>query len=146
MFDALPHRATVLLVDGSDHDASVVRNVFKRCGDRHRLHAVGTLAQARDFLYRRGAFARVQRPNLILLDVDHSDGSGLDLLAEIKSDRDLRPIPVIVISGTATDAEQQRAYDCFGAAYVRKPTDPDAFESVVESIEAFYLKIVKLPG
>ena len=110
-----------------------------------------TLRVARDgvealaLLRQEGQFADACIPDLILLDLNLPKKDGREVLAEIKKDNRLRTIPVVVL--TTSDAEQDilRSYDLHANCYVTKPVDLDQFIQVVESIEGFWLSIVKLP-
>ncbi|HMW02600.1 MAG TPA: response regulator, partial [Acidobacteriota bacterium] len=96
-------------------------------------------------LRQEGPFANACIPDLILLDLNLPKKDGREVLAEIKKDNRLRSIPVVVL--TTSDAEQDilRSYDLHANCYVTKPVDLDQFIQVVESIEGFWLSIVKLP-
>ena len=92
---------------------------------------------------RRNSFA--PRPDLILLDLNLPKKDGRQVLAEIKSDPDLKRIPIVVL--TASDAEKDiaQSYDLQANCYVSKPLDLDSFVQVISAIEEFWLTIVKLP-
>jgi CheY-like chemotaxis protein len=101
-----------------------------------------------DYLYQRGAYedAEVPRPGVILLDLNMPRMDGREALQRIKSDADLRRIPVIVL--TTSEAEQDiiESYDLGVNAYVTKPV---TFEGLVDAIQAlgdFWFEIVKLPS
>ena len=72
--------------------------------------------------------------------------NGREVLAVIKSDQDLRRIPVVVLTTSDLDGDIMQSYDLAANAYVCKPVDFDQFVQVVQKIEQFWLQIVQLPA
>ena len=83
--------------------------------------------------------------DIILLDLNLPGKDGREVLAEIKGDKDLRRIPVVILTTSRAEADIARAYDLHANAYVTKPLDIEQFITVVKSIEDFWLTAVKLP-
>ena len=102
--------------------------------------------EALDFLSRRNDFANAPRPDMIFTDLEMPEISGLDLLKVVKSDPDVKEIPVVVLTGV-TDKEQRRLAEENGAyAYTQKSADPEALRrAVVEPIARWMLKVRKKP-
>ena len=98
------------------------------------------------FLRRQGRFAAAPRPDLILLDLRLPKMSGHEVLAEVKSDPELKRIPVVIMTESDDEKDVRRAYDGFANCYVTKPVDMDKFIEAVKSIEEFWLTIVHLPA
>jgi CheY-like chemotaxis protein len=136
----------VLLVEDDPGDVLMTREAFEQCGMRNRLHVVSDGEQAIEFLRRAGDFTGAPTPGMILLDLNLPGRSGLEVLAEVKSDRELLRIPVVVL--TASDAQEDivRSYSLHANAYVTKPIDFDRFMITIGQIDDFYLTLVKLPG
>jgi len=84
----------ILLVEDNPGDVRLTREALKEAKFRNELHVVCDGVEAVDYLRRRGAFASVLRPHLILLDLNLPRKDGREVLAEIKNDPDLRRIPV----------------------------------------------------
>ena len=117
-----------------------------RAGKIHtRLTLVTDGEEALSYLRRTEPNAAAVRPDLILLDLNLPRKSGLEVLADIKSDADLRRIPVVVLTSSAAEQDILESYDLRANCYVCKPVDLDQFMKVVQSIEDFWLTIVKLP-
>jgi chemotaxis family two-component system response regulator Rcp1 len=72
--------------------------------------------------------------------------NGREVLAEIKKHPDLRHIPVVVLTTSSAEEDVLSAYDLHANCYITKPVDLDQFVKVVQSIEDFWLTIVRLPG
>lgn len=80
-----------------------------------------------------------------MLDLNLPKKDGREVLAEIKDDEDLMKIPVVVLPTSAAEEDIARAYSRHANCYITKPIDLDQFLRVVQSIESFWLSLVKLP-
>ena len=86
------------------------------------------------------------QPDLILLDLNLPRKDGREVLAEIKSDERLKNIPVIILTTSAAEEDIARAYSRHANCYITKPVDLDQLLHVVQSIESFWLSLVRLPS
>ncbi|MBC8167907.1 MAG: response regulator [Bryobacteraceae bacterium] len=102
--------------------------------------------QAIRFLRNLEPYSAAIRPDLIFLDLNLPKRDGREVLAEVKTDAELRRIPVIVLTTSEAERDVRRAYDLYANCYVRKPTDLDEYMKVIKACENFWLKIVRLPG
>lgn len=132
----------VLLVEDNRDDGDLTIRALQTAKIHNRVSLVTDGEQALAFL--RGDEDR-PLPDLILLDLDLPKRDGRAVLEEIKQDERLRHIPVIVVSGSDSMDDVTQSYRMHANAYVRKPVDPAAFLEVVNSIERFWLQIVRLP-
>lgn len=135
----------VLLVEDSPGDVRLTLEALRDAKMRNRVHVAVDGVEAMAFLRRQGAHAGAPRPDLILLDLNLPKMSGREVLAEIKKDLDLRQIPVVVLTTSSADRDIIESYRLQASAYVTKPVDLGQFLKVVQSIEEFWLEIVKLP-
>ena len=135
----------ILLVEDNPGDVRLTREALKEAKFRNELHVVCDGVEAVDYLRRRGAFASVLRPHLILLDLNLPRKDGPEVLAEIKNDPDLRRIPVVVLTTSEAEVDILKAYDLHANCYISKPVDIDQFMTVVRAIEDFWVTIVKVP-
>ena len=97
------------------------------------------------FLRRKGPYAKVPRPGLILLDLNLPKKDGRQVLAEIKADENLRRIPVVILTSSQAEEDIVKSYDLHANCYISKPIDLNQFLYVVRSIEEFWMSIVVLP-
>jgi len=135
----------VLLVDDSPADVRLTREALGEGKIPSELSVVGDGVEALRYLRREGAYATVSRPDLVLLDLNLPRKSGREVLEEIKSDPDLRRIPVMVLTTSRLDEDLDAAYSLHANCYIRKPVNLDDFLDVVRSIEQFWFMIVTLP-
>jgi CheY-like chemotaxis protein len=135
----------VLLVEDDPGDELITREAFEHNKVSNRLHVAHDGQEGLDFLYRRGAYEGVVRPDLILLDLNLPKYDGRQLLEKIKSDPDLSRIPVVVLTTSSAEGDILRSYDLHANAYVTKPVDLDQFINAVRQIDEFFLQVVRLP-
>jgi chemotaxis family two-component system response regulator Rcp1 len=135
----------ILLVEDSPSDAALTIEALKAGKIANRLTHVEDGVEAMDFLRRRGKYADAARPDLIMLDLNLPRKDGRDVLEEIKTDQNLKIIPIIVLTTSRADEDILRSYELNANCYITKPVDFDHFIGVVKSIENFWLTVVTLP-
>ncbi len=135
----------ILLVEDNPADVRLTLEVFKDSRVTNHISVVTDGEEALAFLYRRGRYANEQKPDLVLLDLNLPKRDGREVLCEIKSDDELKTIPVIALTTSEADQDVRKAYDCGVNSYIKKPVDLDRFIDIFHSIEDFWLTIVKLP-
>lgn len=136
----------VLLVEDDPGDVLMTREALEQHRIRNRLHVVSDGEQAIDFLRHAGDFASARRPGLILLDLNLPRRNGLEVLAEVKSDSELMPIPVVILTTSDAHEDILRSYSLRANAYITKPIDFDRFMNAIRQIDDFYLTLAKLPA
>ena len=97
------------------------------------------------YLRKEGEFNESPRPNLIILDLNLPRKDGREVLAEIKSDPDLKRIPVIVLTTSSNDEDIQESYDLYVNCYITKSRNVKDLFKLVKGIESFWLDMVTLP-
>ncbi len=135
----------ILLVEDDPADVQLAQEGLQEGGVPSRLWVVEDGVEALAFLRRQGKYAAAARPDLILLDLKMPKRGGLEVLAEIKADRALRRIPVLVLTTSDAPEDILRAYDLQASWYITKPSDLEEFHRVMNSIKDFCLTVVKLP-
>jgi CheY-like chemotaxis protein len=135
----------VLLVEDSPGDVRLTQEAFRNAKSYIRLHVVSDGAEAMDFLKREGAHVNAPRPDIILLDLNLPKMDGREVLAAIKKDDDLKMIPTVILTTSDAEADVVKSYQLQANCYLCKPVELDAFESLVKSINDFWLTKVKLP-
>jgi chemotaxis family two-component system response regulator Rcp1 len=138
--------AEFLLVEDNPGDVRLTCEALTESKVKNNLSIVGDGMEAMAFLHREGKYADAPRPDVILLDLNLPKKNGLEVLAEIKADASLKRIPVVIITSSEAEQDVLRTYDLHVNCYVNKPVDLEQFIKVVQSIETFWLTIVKLPS
>ena len=135
----------ILMVEDSEGDARLAREAMRDSKIKNTLHHVRDGDEAMAFLRHTGRFADAPRPDLVLLDLNLPRKSGQEVLEEIKTDPDLKRIPVVILTVSSEEADILRSYNLHANCYITKPIDLTQFMTVIKSIEDFWLTIVKLP-
>jgi CheY-like chemotaxis protein len=135
----------ILMVDDSPEDVELTMEALKAGKVRNNLYVAKDGVEAMAFLRREGKYAETPSPDIILLDLNLPRKNGREVLAEVKSDEDLRRIPVVVLTASKSDEDILAAYDLHVNCYITKPVHFDQFVKVVNSIDEFWFSIVKLP-
>ena len=136
----------VLLIEDDPGDELITREAFEHNKISNILHVAHDGEEGLDFLYQRGSHEGASRPDLILLDLNLPKYDGRQLLEQIKSDKDLCHIPVVVLSTSSAEEDILKSYKLHANAYVTKPVDLDQFMSVVRQIDEFFVQVVRLPN
>jgi chemotaxis family two-component system response regulator Rcp1 len=135
----------ILMVEDNPGDVRLTVEALKEGKVRNILHTVEDGQEAMKFLRRQETYAKAPRPDLVLLDLNLPKKNGRDVLAEIKADTDLRRIPVVILTVSKAEQDIVKTYDLHANCYINKPVDLEQFLTVVQSIENFWLTVVKLP-
>jgi len=135
----------ILLVDDNPGDVRLAQKAFKDSKIRHTMYVAGNGIEAMEFLRRQGKYSNTPLPDLILLDLNLPRKSGREVLAEVKSDKSLRRIPILVLTASRDEQDILKAYDLHANCYITKPLDFEQLMKITQMIEEFWLTIVKLP-
>ncbi len=140
--DQLPE---VLLVEDDPADVRLIRRALERSDVPVNLAAVEDGEQALAHLRQEGEFRDAERPDLILLDLNMPKKDGAAFLEELRADRELAAIPVIVLTTSRAAEDVRRSYDLGANAYITKPSSVREFAMIVETLEKFWFTVAILP-
>jgi two-component system, chemotaxis family, response regulator Rcp1 len=135
----------ILLVEDSPADARFTREALEASGFPTRLAVVHDGAEAMRYLSRQGDYIGAWRPDIVLLDLNLPAKDGREVLREMKSDPELRIIPVVMFTTSTRDKDIADLYRLHANCYVTKPVDFDEFVEVVQAIEHFWSSVAALP-
>jgi CheY-like chemotaxis protein len=135
----------VLLVEDNPGDVRLTREALKDAKMHLNLHVANDGVEAMEFLRHEGRYSDSPRPDLVLLDLNLPRKDGREVLEEMKTDESLMSIPVVVLTTSSSEADIQRSYMLHANCYISKPVDMEGFMTVVQSIDDFWLSVVKLP-
>lgn len=142
-----PEPAEFLVIEDDPHDRLLLERSLAASGLEHHTTFIEDGEQARHHLGRLGQQADGLRwPNLVLLDLNLPSLDGRDLLAWIRTQRALRSLVVIVLSTSSRDRDVARCYELGANSYVTKPSSMQALDTVMRSIERFWLRTARLAG
>ena len=135
----------VLLVEDSPGDVRLTQEAFRAANREIRMHVAPDGVEAMAFLRKEGRYVEAPRPDLILLDLNLPKMDGREVLAHIKADAVLKTIPTVILTTSEAEADIVKSYQLQANCYLSKPVQLDAFESLVRSINDFWLTKAKLP-
>jgi two-component system response regulator len=136
----------ILLVEDDPGDVLLTRRSLEKGKIKNSLNVVNDGEAAMRFLRREAGYTDAPRPDLIFLDLNLPKMDGKEVLAEVKSDPDLRRIPVIVLTTSNAEQDVLRSYNLHANLYITKPVDADKFLGIVSTIDEFFVTIVRLPS
>ncbi len=136
----------ILLVEDNPGDVMLTQEAFQEGKLVHNLSVAADGEEAMDFLCRRGVHADAPRPDLILLDLNLPKKDGREVLAELKTDPELRHIPVIVLTTSEAEMDVWNAYKLHANCYLTKPIQMSDFFRKIRLVEDFWLTVVRLPA
>ncbi len=131
----------ILLVEDNEGDILLTLDAFEECKIKTNISVARNGQEALDFLYKRGAFSEALRPDLILLDINIPIYNGHEVLKQIKTDDQLKKIPVIMLTTSSNQKDIDLAYANHINSYVKKPIEMAEFLDAIMKIEAFWLQL-----
>lgn len=139
-----PSPIEILLVEDNPGDRELAREALAQSKIKNNLTIVVDGEEALAYLQQGPANKNI-RPDLILLDLNLPKIDGREVLAEIKKDSSLKTIPVVILTTSQNEIDILESYNLQANCYITKPIDFKQFLKVIQSIENFWLTIVKLP-
>jgi chemotaxis family two-component system response regulator Rcp1 len=135
----------ILIIEDNRADIRLAQEILKKGKMVVNLHAVLDGEEAMKYLRKEDKYKEVNRPDLILLDLNMPKKDGREVLEEIKLDEKLKSIPVVIMTISKSEEDILRSYSLHANAYIVKPIELDQFIKVIMTIEDFWFTIVRLP-
>ena len=135
----------ILLVEDNPGDIRLTLETFRDANPNIRLHVARDGAEALDFLRHKGTHVTSPRPELILMDLNMPKMDGRQVLAEIKSDENLKLIPTVILTTSDAEADVVKCFQLQANSFLCKPVELAAFENLVKSINDFWMTKTRLP-
>jgi CheY-like chemotaxis protein len=138
----------IVIADDSEADRRLAIMAFKRTAIQNPVVEVEDGEQLMEYLLRRGRYAGLPRspePILILLDINMPRKTGLEALAEIRANPDLRGVPIVMLTTSKADEDIVRSYDLGVNSFVTKPVHFEEFVEAIRKLGDFWLRLVELP-
>nr|WP_228035122.1 response regulator [Oculatella sp. LEGE 06141] len=140
---------TILMAEDDEDDRILAKEALEECRLANNLHFVANGEELMDYLHHRGRYAdstTSPRPGLILLDLNMPKKDGREALKEIKSDAELRRIPIVVLTTSKAEEDIYRSYDLGATSYIAKPVTFDSLVEVMRVLGKYWFEIVELPS
>ncbi len=139
---------TVLMADDDADDRMLTSEAFEECRLESDIRFVVDGEELLDYLKRRGKYEASSEspvPGLILLDLNMPRKDGREALAEIKSDPELRRIPIVVLTTSKADEDIYRSYDLGVSSFIVKPVTFESLVDVIRTLGKYWFEIVERP-
>jgi CheY-like chemotaxis protein len=134
----------ILLVEDNPNDIEITRRALAKGQVKNELTVARDGQEAIDLLFGQDG-TNGALPGLILLDLNLPKVDGREVLSRIKSDVDLRRIPVIVLTTSTREEDVVRSYDLGVNTFISKPVRFEDFIKVVAAIQEYWIVIATLP-
>jgi CheY-like chemotaxis protein len=135
----------ILLVEDNEGDILLTTEALEDGKIANDLSVVKNGKDALDFIFKRGLFKDVRKPDLILLDINLPLKNGHEVLEVIKTNDKTKHIPIIMLTTSSSEMDIKLAYKHHANCYNTKPVEVDDFLKAVASIEDFWFNLVLLP-
>jgi two-component system response regulator len=132
----------VLLVEDSASDQELTLRALQKKKLCNRIHVVGDGAEALDFLFGRGKYSErtlADLPKVVLLDINMPKVNGIEVLKQIKENKILRAVPVVMLTSSREGPDVQECYRLGANSYIVKPVDFDKFTQAVVDLGFYWL-------
>lgn len=141
----MEHYPPILYAEDNANDIELTLTAFRECNLQNRIDVVKDGLQVLDYLNCSGDFVNRQpeKPVVILLDIKMPKMDGIEALRHIKSDENLRTIPVVMLTSSSMEQDLIESYHLGVNAYVVKPVDFLEFMEAVREIGSFWALVNK---
>ncbi|MBH8553901.1 response regulator [Nostocaceae cyanobacterium CENA357] len=135
----------VLLIEDNHDHAQLISIALKDSTILINMNVVEDGVEAMAFLLKQDKYALAPRPDLVLLDLDLPKKDGWSVLTEIKTNVNLRRIPVVILATSPSEEDMIKAYDLAASSYIIKPVNFEQWMEIMQVIKNFWFLTVKLP-
>ena len=139
---------TILMADDDEDDCMLAREALAESRLANALYLVRDGEELMDYLHQRGKYTDrdlAPRPGLILLDLNMPKKDGREALREIKTDPQLKHIPIVVLTTSKAEEDIYRSYELGANSYITKPVTFASLVEVMRTIGKYWFEIVELP-
>lgn len=136
----------ILLVEDNEGDIFLVTDALEEGKIVNKVSVIKDGKEAIDFLEKKEKYQNAERPDLILLDINLPKKNGFEVLEHIKSQKNLKQIPVIMLTTSSSEKDISMSYKNHANCFITKPVDVENFLKSVFSIENFGISIVTFPA
>lgn len=138
----------ILLVEDNPVDVKITKRAFQEGRIKNSLYVARDGAEALDFVYRKGKYtdeSKAPRPDLILLDIKLPKVNGIDILKRLKTDPNLKRIPITMLTVSDKNEDIIRSFDLGVNSYITKPVDFDKFVEAMKAHHFYWTVVTELP-
>lgn len=149
MTHLLNNSITILMADDDPEDRMLTKDALDESRLSNTINFVEDGQELMDYLLNKGKYidkVKYPKPGIILLDLNMPKKDGREALKEIKAERSLRSIPIIILTTSKAEEDIVRTYDLGVNSFITKPVSFDGLVSVMKALGKYWFEIVELPG
>jgi two-component system response regulator len=135
----------VLLVEDNPGDSDLTSEILRQSKHHFHVNVVNDGKKALEFLRQKRNFCTAPRPQLIVLDLRMPRVDGMSVLRDVKKDRALASIPVVIFTNSQAAADVTHCYELGANCYLTKPGNLSDFVQSVQSMADLWLGFASLP-
>ncbi len=135
----------ILVVEDNDDDVVLIQEAFSEGKMANRIAIVRDGEEAMAYLRKQGPYADAPLPGMVLLDINMPKKDGFEVLAEVKADARLRPLPVVMLTISDREEDIVRSFDQGACSYIRKPVTLTRFIAVAKEFELYWSLVSRIP-
>lgn len=139
---------TILLVEDNADDEALTLRALRKYNLANKIDIVRDGAEALDYLFCKGSYSHrelLEKPQLILLDINLPKLDGIDVLKAIRENQHTRHVPVVMLTTSDQENDMVRSYDNGANSYIKKPVDFNEFMEAVSQLGVYWLTINSTP-
>ena len=136
----------ILLVEDNEGDIVLTTEALEEGKIANTISVVRDGWEAIQYLDQNEGYGDAERPDLVLLDINMPKVNGHEVLQHIKTNDDLKDIPVVMLTTSSDEVDIKKSYDNYVNCYITKPVDVDSFIEAISTVENFWISIVQLPS
>lgn len=141
----IEEKIDLLLAEDNEDDILMTQKAFKSAKFLNQLNVVKDGEETLAYLRRQGKYKDTERPGLILLDINMPKKDGWAVLKEMKSDPELKTIPVVILTTSKQEEDVARSYASGACSFISKPVGFQEFQKLVERFELYWVLVARLP-
>jgi CheY-like chemotaxis protein len=138
-------RYTILLIEDNPGDVRLTQEFLKDNIYLEKIFVVNDGDEGMKYLRKEGVYAEELSPSLVILDLNLPKKNGFEVLKEIKTDTELKYLPVIILTSSESESDIQLCYDLHANCYISKPVDFENFSKLFNSLIDFWCRMARIP-
>jgi len=131
----------ILLIEDNPGDVELIKAGFEEARIGNMLRVISDGQEAVEFFN-----GDTDIPDLVLLDINLPKVNGIEVLKVIRGSQRSLSVPVIMLTSSERESDILESYREHVNSFISKPVDFDKFIKVIQSIESFWLDVVRLPS
>jgi two-component system response regulator len=137
----------ILLVEDNVNDEVLALHAFKKQNIVNKIYVARDGAEALDFIFRAGTYAKrtAENPKLILLDLKLPLVDGIEVLRQIRDDPRTKLVPVVMLTSSSEERDIVETYRLGVNSYIVKPVDFEQFNEVVKNLGYYWMLLNRQP-